>query len=479
MDIVQNGIDGEACREYTSAPAMTLSESPSPQSTSTIFSSEANYPFQFFMDEQEKQKTLNDRAVSSPYPTPRSVANSMHAIDQSWSQKSDPKWMLSSSDSSSFFVVDTDKESDFGSNDSAPSTAGQSQLYGSHRSPRSIFGFETKEHGRSDFDSNSSKDYILGGDNATFGSPKTSPPSSPTFSNSFHDGSSEFNSYPGIYDQYHVSATCKQPRHLAFASNLQVFNLHPFLDQANSYTAPHGNDAAIQIPRRRPALVPMMKVDESASERSHCSSSPQLMTNYEKEYNMRFMAEPDRSPRMASAASEMYSTCGYRTGSLPFTSQQQQPKLQKQHPPQQLSYSVPSQSLRVNGYPLTDTRKRCNSFSAQSMLPTATDGAYFHRQSYPSFQADRRNVEVESQDQHSQYMIEAQNQMRAQIAFQQQRLQDQHLQQQQLQQLHRLHTQQLKQAKQKSFEVKAQPERSVTQQRMIADGPIYQVRERQ
>lgn len=188
---------------------------------------------------------------------------------------------------------------------------------------------------------------------------------------------------------------------------------------------------------------------------------------------MRFMAESERSPRMVMAAPELYSPCGYRSGSLPFATQQQ-PKLQKQHSSQQMSYSVPSQTLRVNGYPLTDTRKRCNSFSAQSMLPNATEGAYFHRQSYPSIQADRRISEAESPD-HSQYMIEAQNQMRAQLLFQQQRMQDQHLQQQQLQQLHRLHTQQLKQAKQKSFEVKAQPERSVAQHRVIADGPIYQV----
>jgi cell fate regulator YaaT (PSP1 superfamily) len=242
----------------------------------------------------------------------------------------------------------------------------------------------------------------------------------------------------------------------------------------NSYTAPHGSEAAIQIPRRRPAVVGLMKkVDEGTPERSHSASSPQLMNTYEKEYNMRFMSEAERSPRMSMAAPELYSTCGYRSGSLPFTTQQQ-PKLQKQHSSQQMSYSVPSQTLRVNGYPVTDTRKRCNSFSAQSMLPNAADGAYFHRQSYPSVQADRRSAEVESQD-HSQYMIEAQNQMRAQLIFQQQRMQDQHLQQQQLQQLHRLHTQQLKQAKQKSFEVKAQPERSVAQHRMIADGPIYQV----
>lgn len=206
MDLVVNDIDGDACREYASAPVFTMSETPSPQSTSTIFSAEANYPFQFFMDEQEKQKALNDRGS---YPTPRSVANSMHAIDQSWSQKSDPKWMLSGSDSSSFFVVDTDKESEFGSNDSAPSTAGQSQIYGNHRSPRSLFAYESKDHVRSDFDGHNSEDYILGGDNVTFGSPKTSPPSSPTFSGSYQGGSNEFNSYPGIYDQYQVSISLK------------------------------------------------------------------------------------------------------------------------------------------------------------------------------------------------------------------------------------------------------------------------------
>lgn len=217
----------------------------------------------------------------------------------------------------------------------------------------------------------------------------------------------------------------------------------------------------------------MKKVDEGVPERSHSASSPQLMNTYEKEYNMRYMAESERSPRMAMAAPDMYSSCNYRSGSMPFATQQQ-PKLQKQQASQQMSYSVPSQTLRVNGYPLTDTRKRCNSFSAQSMLPNATEGAYFHRQSYPSIQVDRRIADSESQD-HSQYMIEAQHQMRAQLIFQQQRLQDQHLQQQQLQQLHRLHTQQLKQAKQKSFEVKAQPERSVAQHRAIADGPIYQV----
>jgi hypothetical protein len=215
MDLVVNDIDGDAGREYASAPVFSLSESPSPQSTSTIFNTEANYPFQFFMDEQEKQKAMNDRGS---YPTPRSVANSMHAIDQSWSQKSDPKWMLSGSDSSSFFVVDTDKESDFGSNDSAPSTAGQSQIYGNHRSPR-LFGFESKDHVRGDFDGNNSKDYILGGDNATFGSPKTSPPSSPTFSGSFHDGSNEFNSYPGIYDQYQVRVPRKLQTRNPFPSN--------------------------------------------------------------------------------------------------------------------------------------------------------------------------------------------------------------------------------------------------------------------
>lgn len=81
-----------------------------------------------------------------------------------------------------------------------------------------------------------------------------------------------------------------------------------------------------------------------------------------------------------------------------------------------------------------------------------------------------------SHKQQSQYMAEAQSQMRAQLLFQQRRLQEQHLLQQQVQQLHRLHTQQLKQAKQKSLEAKLQAsERNVIQHRTISDGPIYQV----
>ena len=154
----------------------------------------------------------------------------------------------------------------------------------------------------------------------------------------------------------------------------------------------------------------------------------------------------------------------------------QQPIHRQQHPHHQMSYTLPIQSQRLSGYTTIEERKRCNSFSGQSTQPIA-ELPYLHRQSFPSLQPDRRGLEPERNDQISQYMMEAQNHMRSQLLYQQQRLHEQHLQQQQLQQLHRLHTQQLKQVKQKNLEFKASAaDRNAVQSRVVIEGPIFQVK---
>ena len=188
--------------------------------------------------------------------------------------------------------------------------------------------------------------------------------------------------------------------------------------------------------------------------------SPPMNNNCDSENFMRQSVHKSDTFRPQMAESDVFAA--------------QQP-IHRQHPHHQMSYTLPIQSQRLSNYTTIEERKRCNSFSGQSTQPVS-DLPYLHRQSFPSLQPERRGLEPDRTEQISQYMIEAQNHMRSQLLFQQQRLHEQHLQQQQLQQLHRLHTQQLKQVKQKNLEFKANAvDRNAAQTRVVIEGPIFQV----
>ena len=256
----------------------------------------------------------------------------------------------------------------------------------------------------------------------------------------------------------------------------RIFISHYYLENANN--------ASTKPQVKPPSFVPSHEDDDrwNANQQTALGCNhPRPLSYQPSEY---LLSSDDHHFRKTSTGavsptpSELQSSDSFSVCNRGLIGSMSQQPIQKGYPSHLNPYASHEQSQlqRLSSYYLAaDARKRCSSVGAQGLQGVLPDEKHFQRSSYPPFQNDNFDS-MSSHKQQSQYMAEAQSQMRAQLLFQQRRLQEQHLLQQQVQQLHRLHTQQLKQAKLKSLEAKQQAsERSVAQHRTISDGPIYQV----
>lgn len=193
MDRIVTTSATNVCREHPQLPMSSSQAATSPQSTSTIFSNDGNYPFHYFMEEHDREGTTPGSWKTKSHPTPRGIANSMTVLDQPWNQKSEQQWQSSQTESTSFFCIDTDRDSDSGSNDTAPSTISSMQnsspVY--LESSRSLFGIDTVDQIRAELD---------------HGSPHSHDHQAiPAFSELLLHRRQRFNSYPGTVEHLQVS----------------------------------------------------------------------------------------------------------------------------------------------------------------------------------------------------------------------------------------------------------------------------------
>ena len=194
----------DVSREYPQIAMPSSQAASSPQSTSTIFSNDGNYPFNYFMEEHDLECSVTESWKTKSHPTPRGIANSMAVIDQPWNHKSEVQWPPNQPESSSFFCIDTDRDSDSGSNDTAPSTISSVQnsspVY--LESSRSLFGIDTVDQIRAKLDHDSPQSHKLGSGASTSDHQAT-----PAFSELLLNRRQRLNSYPGTYEHLQVRSS--------------------------------------------------------------------------------------------------------------------------------------------------------------------------------------------------------------------------------------------------------------------------------
>lgn len=208
MDRAVTSSINDVSNDYPQLAIPSSQAASSPQSTSTIFSNDGNYPFNYFMEEHDRECSLAETWKMKSHPTPRGIANSMAVIDQSWTQAPEVQWPPNQPESSSFFCIDTDRDSDSGSNDTAPSTISSVQnsspVY--LESSRSLFGIDTVDQIRAKLDHDSSQSRSLGS-----GSQICDHQTTPAFSELLLNRRQRFNSYPGTYEHLQVRSSTNVP----------------------------------------------------------------------------------------------------------------------------------------------------------------------------------------------------------------------------------------------------------------------------
>jgi hypothetical protein len=204
MDRTVTSSINDVSREYPQIAMPSSQAASSPQSTSTIFSNDGNYPFHYFMEERDPECTVTESWKTKSHPTPRGIANSMTVIDQPWNQNSEGQWPPNQAESSSFFCIDTDRDSDSGSNDTAPSTISSVQnsspVY--LESSRSLFGIDPVDQIRAKLDHGSPQSRTLGNSASISDHQAT-----PAFSELLLNRRQRFNSYPGTYEHLQVRSS--------------------------------------------------------------------------------------------------------------------------------------------------------------------------------------------------------------------------------------------------------------------------------
>ena len=223
MDRIVASSINDVSREYPQIAMPSSQAASSPQSTSTIFSNDGSYPFNYFMEEHDLECSVTESWKTKSHPTPRGIANSIAVIDQPWNHKSEVQWPPNQPESSSFFCIDTDRDSDSGSNDTAPSTISSVQnsspVY--LESSRSLFGIDTVDQIRAKLDHDSPQSHTLGS-----GAPSDHQ-ATPEFSELLLNRRQRFNSYPGTYEHLQVRS---------LDSTLKLAFTHSLKNRANKIT---------------------------------------------------------------------------------------------------------------------------------------------------------------------------------------------------------------------------------------------------